>query len=153
MPRSNLERQLLGDPLEVLTGMFAAPCLLPAQRRTLWTMPSMVRPALSATRHGAGDLLIGLMAMQHRPLYYLVWIDAGWWPDSGGAKDEFHDVLDEQIWPALEDEFGRRDSESMARYRWPEVDDDGCVWFVAAADHVLTARKRREWCPAFRERP
>lgn len=149
---ANLDRQLRGDPLEVLTSMFAAPGLLPAQVRLLWTMPSRVRPALSATRHGAGDLLIGLMPMQHRPLYYLVWIDARWFPDLGCANDEFHDALDQKIWPALEDEFGRRDSESNARYRWPEVDDDGCVWFLASADHVLTERKQRQLCPAFEKR-
>ena len=151
--KTNVDRQLRGDPLEVLTAMFDAPCLLPAQRRTLWTMPTMVRPALSAKRHGAGDLLLGLQPMMHRPCYYLVWIDAQWFPQHGDTTDEFMDALDNKIWPSLEEEFGYRDSESNAKYRWPEVDDEGgCCWFVASASDILTERQQRRMCPSFQRR-
>lgn len=141
------------DPLEVLTAMFDAPCLLPAQRITMWTIPVMVRPALSAVRHGAGDLLIALYAMNHRPRYYLVWIDSAWWPE-GDDLDLNH--LDD-VWLALEDEFGRRerkdDGDFKARYRWPEADDsDGCCWSRARPDHILTPRARRRLIPAWQER-
>ena len=153
LAETNLDRQLHGDPLEVLTSMFDAPCLLPAQRRTLWTIPSMVRPALSATRHGAGDLLLGLLPMMHRPRYYLVWIDAKWFPQHGHTTDKFMDALNNKIWPSLEDEFGYRDSESNARYRWPEVDDEGgCSWFAASASDILTERQQRRMCPSFERR-
>jgi hypothetical protein len=140
----------MADPLEVLTAMFEAPCLLPMQVRTLWTQPCKVRPALSATRHGAGDLLIGLSPVMHRPSYYLVWIDRKWWPERYGyATDEFRDKLDD-IWLALEDEFGRRDSDDTGPYKWPEVDDDGgCSWWWADADCILTARQRKRLIPSF----
>lgn len=140
----------MSDPLEVLTALFEAPCLLPAQRRELWTIPCMVRPALSATRHGAGDLLLALSPMNHRPLYYLVWIDRAWWPANG---DLDLDHLDD-IWLALEEEFGRRERKDNGdfklRYRWPEVDDgDGCCWRRAVADDILIPRMRRLLVPSW----
>lgn len=142
--------QLCGDPLEVLTSMFDAPCLLPARKRTLWTIPSIVRPALSGKRFGAGDLLICLSPVMHRPRYYLVWIDSAWFPQFSHSTDEFRDKLDGEIWPTLEDEFGRRESDDTRAYRWPEVDDEGgCSWGIANADSVLTADQRRRLCPAF----
>ena len=142
--------QLCGDPLEVLTSMFEAPCLLPARKHTLWTIPSIVRPALSGTRFGAGDLLICLWPMMHRPRYYLVWIDSAWYPDFHRSTDEFQDKLDEDIWPTLEDEFGLRESDDTSAYRWPEVDNEvGCIWGIACAESVLTAAQRRRLCPAF----
>lgn len=147
----------MADPLEVLTAMFEAPCLLPRQKRTLWTIPHWVRPALSATRHGAGDLLLGLLPMNHRPLYYLVWIDSNWWPTDTGCDDELREHLDD-IWLALEDEFGRRarkdDGDFLSRYNWPEVDDgDGCCWFRAGADSILQPAARRSLIPSWESAP
>lgn len=141
------------DPLEVLTAMFEAPCLLPAQRIVMWTYPRMVRPALSAVRHGAGDLLLALSPMNHRPLYYLVWIDSAWWPE---GDDLDLDHLDD-IWLALEDEFGRRERKDNGDFRrnycWPEVDDsDGCCWRRARPEDVLAARARRRLIPSWQER-
>lgn len=89
-----------------------------------------------------------LLPMSHRPRYYLVWVDSAWF-DGEYAKDAFRDNLDD-IWLALEDEFGCRDQYSEARYRWPQVDDlDGCCWAIADADAVLTWKKRRAWIPSF----
>lgn len=141
----------MADPLDLLTMMFDAPCLLPAQKRTLWTIPSMVRPALSGKRFGAGDLLIGLMPLMHRPLYYLVWIDAKWFDDRH-AEERFYDELD-NIWESLEDEFGPRgytDNGDRRPFRWPEVDDEGgCCWFIATADSILTPKARKRFFPEF----
>lgn len=137
------------DPLEVLTAMFDAPCLLPAQRVTMWTIPHMVRPALSGTRHGTGDLLLALAPIQHRPCYYLVWIDSAWWPRDGDLDLERLDEIE----IALEDEFGRRDYDDTGRYEWPMGDfSDGVSWRRADENDILTAAARKRLIPAWEQR-
>lgn len=138
------------DPLDVLTMMFDAPCLLPAQKRVMWTVPCMVEPALAQKRFGAGDLLIALSPIMHRPSYYLVWIDRRWYPEVGYGTDELYEALDSEIWPALEEEFGRRERDDDGPYNWPEVDDEGgCCWRYADADDILSVGLRRQWIPSF----
>lgn len=100
----------------------------------------MVRPALVKARFGDGKRLIGLMAIMHRPFYYLVWIDSTW--DLDGA--EIRDALDE-IWEAIGDEFGSRPYDAPD-YQWPEEDSNcGCSWFKADAFDVLPPRMRRRY--------
>ena len=125
------------DPLRLLTA-FRPPCLLPPQRRTLWTRPYMVRPALVQKRFGNGKKLLGLTPIMHRPHYYLVLIDDRWDLEA----DDWLDRLDE-IWEAIAEEFGSRRDEDEA-YHWPEEDSGGgCAWWTARADDVLTVHGRR----------
>lgn len=123
--------------LQSLTARFEAPCLLPAQKRVLWTQPHTVRPALVKATFGKADLLLALSPVLHRPRYYLVWIDARWYGD-----DELHRQLD-AIYDAISWEFGAREDDERP-YRWPEEDfAGGASWWVADADDVLTARRRK----------
>jgi hypothetical protein len=125
------------DELRQLTSLFTPPCLLPRQKRTLWTIPHMVAPALVKRKFGKGDLLIRLYPIMHRPCYYLVWVDAEWYDDLGQYVDD--------IWFGIEEEFGCRDSDDTGPYHWPVVDDEGgCCWGKADIDDVLTPRARRK---------
>lgn len=127
--------------LRTLLRPFKPPCLLPRRKRTLWTQPYMVRPALVKEKFGNGQRLIGLAPIMHRPYYYLVWIDDRWDLQNG---DDWLDKLDE-VWDAIGDEFGSR-PENSKNYRWPEEDSrDGCCWFTAGADDVLPQRMRRRY--------
>jgi hypothetical protein len=126
--------------LRSLTKHFKPPCLLPSRKRTLWTEPYMVRPALVKQKFGNGKRLLWLSPTMHRPNYYLAWVDDGWDLDS-----DFRDHLDDII-QAIGEEFGTRDhtSENPRPYRWPEEDlDDGCSWGEAGVDSILTPRQRR----------
>jgi len=119
---------------------FKPPCLLPRQRRTLWTQGHMVRPALVKRKFGNGRRLVAIAPILHRPHYYLVWVDDGW---DLNNSDEWLDQLD-GIWEAIADEFGSRDSESERRYEWPEEDSEGgCAWWRATLDDIATPRGRR----------
>jgi hypothetical protein len=140
-----------GDPirenqrreLRRLVRRFKAPCLLPRRKRTLWTQPYMVSPALVRHKFGNGKRLIWLTPIMHRPYYYLVWIDDRWGLTNFGDGEEFCNHTDE-VWTAIAEEFGERERKSEAQYRWPEVDDDGgCAWGAANLDDVLPARARR----------
>jgi hypothetical protein len=105
----------------------------------------MVPPALVRKKFGKADLLLGLMPIMHRPYYYLVWVDAEWFDDMCQYVDD--------IWYAIEEEFGHRESEDVAPYRWPEVDDEGgCCWFKADIDDILTPRRRARLATGSRER-
>jgi hypothetical protein len=124
---------------------FKAPCLLPPRKRTLWTQPYTVRPALVKKKFGNGKRLIGLYPIMHRPKYYLLWIDDKW--DLENSGDEWLDQLDD-IWCQIAEEFGSRPHADEKRYRWPEEDSsDGCAWFVADADDVLPPRMRKRYAP------
>lgn len=125
--------------LRRLCRRFRPPCLLPLRKRTLWTQPHMVRPALVKATFGNGKRLLGLTPIMHRPNYYLVWIDDGW--DLDG--DVLREHLD-AIWNAIAEEFGERPYDDEKRYRWPEEDSSGgCSWWEASLDCVLPERARR----------
>jgi hypothetical protein len=132
------------EELRQITSLFKPPCLLPARRRTLWSFPSMVKPALVAKKFGKGDLLLGLSPILHRPWYYLVWVDAQWM--SIDSDEIMHDHVDE-ICDAIAEEFGSRDpDEDGGYYRWPEDDTgDGVCWWKADIDDVLTPRARKKF--------
>jgi len=116
---------------------FRPPCLLPRQKRTLWTTPYMVRPALVAKRFGNGRKLLALTPIMHRPHYYLVWIDDTWDLEADAWLDKL-----EKIWDAISEEFGARRDED--HYHWPEEDSaGGCAWWVADKDDVMSPRARR----------
>jgi hypothetical protein len=130
--------------LRRLVRHFRPPCLLPRRKRTLWTQPYMIRPALVKQRFGNGKRLIGLSPVLHRPAYYLVWIDDRWNLSNWDHGEKLIDHLDE-IWDAIGDEFGFRDREDESSYRWPEEDSrDGCSWWEADVDDVLPRRARRQ---------
>ena len=123
--------------LKSLTARFEAPCLLPLQKRLMWTQPHRVRPALVKATFGNADLLLALSPVMHRPHFYLVWIDARW-----HGEEELHRHLD-AIYDAIAEEFGMRADDEQP-YRWPEEDfAAGAAWWVADADDVLTARRRK----------
>jgi len=125
--------------LRMLTGRFRPPCLLPRQKRTLWTQPYWVRPALIKKRFGNGKRLLALTPIMHRPHYYLVWIDSEWDLD----EDVWLDRL-EEIWEAISEECGSR-PEDAEEYNWPEEDSaGGCAWWFARPDDVLTVYQRRK---------
>lgn len=126
--------------LRALTAAFEAPCLLPVRKLTMWTMPCMVRPALVKKEFGRADLLLALAPISHRPAYYLVWIDSSWLEDQARFVD--HHIDD--IYEAIEEEFGCHSQEDGSAYQWPTADFlDGSCWRKASLDNVLTARQRR----------
>lgn len=133
--------------LRRLCAMFEPPCLLPRQKMVMWTMPCMVQPALVKQEFGRADLLLALSPIQHRPAYYLVWVDAQWYEDQTMA-----DHVDD-IYEAIGDEFGHwssweEDHEGDA-YQWPLEDfSQGSCWRKACADDILTARRRKLLQPA-----
>lgn len=126
--------------LRSITKHFKPPCLLPRRKRTLWTQPYMVRPALLKEKFGNGKRLLWLSPIMHRPNYYLAWVDDRW-----DLDNEFREHLDDII-NAIGEEFGTRDhaEENPQPYRWPEEDlDDGCSWGEADAESIVTPRQRR----------
>lgn len=126
-------------PLRTLTAAFQPPCLLPRRKLTMWTIPCMVRPALVKQEFGRADLLLALAPISHRPAYYLVWVDSRWLEDDTFVYDHLDDIYE-----AIEEEFGYHSQDDGAAYRWPEADFlDGSCWRKASADDVLTARQRR----------
>jgi hypothetical protein len=128
--------------LRQLLRPFKAPCLLPRRKRTLWTQPHMVRPALVKEKFGNGKRLICLCALMHRPYYYLVWVDDR---QDLENSDEWFDQL-EKIWTAIAEEFGERPYGSERRYRWPEEDSSGgCAWDIAHLEDVLPRRLWRKY--------
>jgi hypothetical protein len=129
---------------------YKPPCLLPRQKRELWTQPYMVRPALVKTTFGNGSRLLALSPVMHRPAYYLVWIDDRWstnnhYSDTGEYLCEHLD----DIWSVIEEEFGSRycdDNGDPGPYRWPEEDSrDGCSWWEASIYDVLTRRQEQQF--------
>lgn len=124
--------------LRAITKHFRPPCLLPRRKRTLWTQPYMVRPALIKERFGNGRRLLWISPTMHRPNYYLVWVDDRW-----DLNDELRDHLDD-ILNAICAEFGRREPDDEKPYRWPEEDcSDGYSWGEADAESIVTSRQRR----------
>lgn len=130
---------------------YKAPCLLPRRRRTLWGSHYMVRPALVKATFGNGRKLLGLSPIMHRPNYYLVWIDDRWDLHNG---PEWIDLLD-SVWDAIGEEFGtrRHRANGTGRYRWPEEDaPDGCYWWTATIEDVLTVHATASFRAAARRR-
>jgi hypothetical protein len=124
---------------------FRAPCLLPRQKRHLWGFPHMVRPALVKRKFGNGKRLIGLSPINHRPAYYLVWVDDRWSISNWDSGEVLADHLDE-IWETIAEEFGRRDDDDgeLRRWRWPEEDSaGGCHWWEADERDIATPRVLR----------
>lgn len=118
--------------LESLTEALQPPCLLARRKRTLWTTPCMVRPALVRKKFGQGDLLLAISPIQHRPNYYLVWVDARWF-----EEETLADELDD-IYEAIGAEFGSHSSDD-GPYQWPMEDfTEGCSWRKADVDDVQT---------------
>lgn len=111
----------------------------------------MVRPALCKTKVGNGKLLMAFAPINRRPAYYLIWVDSRWFKD-GELLDEHWDRKDE-IYDAIEDDFGRYDSdppedEEPEEYVWPAVDlDDGSAWWEADDIDVLTRRQQLRLLP------
>lgn len=127
--------------LKAICAKFNPPCLLPRQKRTLWTEPYMVRPALVAAKFGNGKRLICLSPIMHRPSYYLVWVDDRWELSNWGKPPILSEHLDD-IWQQIAEEFGERGERQS--YRWPEEDSrDGCDWWAADARDVLPKRRLR----------
>lgn len=122
--------------LAALTAMFSPPCLLPSQKRYLWTQPYMVRPALLRKKFGNGRHLLAITPIQHRPRYYLVWIDDKWFGGPDANEELLYENLD-AIYETIEDEFGRRNED--APFQWPEADlGDGTAWWSATADDIAS---------------
>lgn len=126
----------MATDLRTLLSAFPPPCLLPERQVTMWTIPSMVSPALVKTEFGKADLLIALFPIQHRPSYYLVWVDAQWYEDQTMA-----DHVDD-IYEAIGDEFGHwsswEEDHEDSHYEWPLEDfSQGSSWCKATAAHIL----------------
>lgn len=131
----------LSSRLAALTSSFSPPCLLPSQRRTLWTHPYMVRPALLRKKFGKGNRLLALSPIQHRPYFYLVWIDDTWTGEPDAEDDLLRNHLD-AIYEAIEEEFGARGE--GAPFKWPEADlEGGTTWWSATDDDVMSPRTRK----------
>lgn len=98
----------------------------------------MVRPALVRKEFGRADLLLAISPIQHRPSYYLVWVDSRWMEEQTMAE-HVDDICD-----AIAEEFGSRSWDDET-YKWPMEDfAQGSVWRKASADDILTVSQRRK---------
>lgn len=96
-------------------------------------------------KFGRGDLLLALYPIQHRPKYYLVWVDAKWMED-----ETLVDELD-AIYEEIGEEFGSH-SRDDGHYQWPMEDfTDGSSWHKADSDDVLTPRQTKRLASQLRE--
>jgi len=119
-----------------------------------WGRDYRVRPVLVHKRFGDGRYWGTLSPMNERPDYYIVMGDSAW-------RDEniFLDALDVDIYPAIEERYGRQSfwcdvcdlcyadepNECCSEQRqWPALDDEGSTWCFPMY-RVQPIQERRWW--------
>lgn len=84
----------------------------------LWGQKHTITPRLVGQIWGDGKKLIGIQPLNTRPNYYVVCGDSNWDLES----DEFMDLAEDEIFTAIEEEYGSRD----CRYCGGSFGEDGC---------------------------
>ena len=112
------------------------------QAAYLWGKKHFIKPVLIDKALGSGDLLLGISALNTRPNYYLIRIDARWMQEED--TDTIYEHLDD-IYDAIEDHVGPRewtDDDGKEHVEgWPALDlDCGCSWWDAT-DELKRQRK------------
>lgn len=102
-----------------------------------WGSEYTITPLLVDEVFGDGQLLMGIQPLNTRPNYYVVRVDSRWSEECG--SDKWFDLLDEQIYDAIADQFGASDDEDddghAVHEGWPALDlDAGCSWFEYVVD-------------------
>ena len=119
------------------------------RRRTeyLWGDPHRITPRLANSIFGNGRRLLVLEPTNTRPNYYVVRIDSRWQLSNRGKGELLLDHLDD-IYDAIEQEFGRCESES----------DEGCAackrnacYFPIADFGVGSSWGEMDWPKGFRQ--
>ena len=103
-----------------------------------WGSDHTVQPAVVTTELGDGNHIIYFTPLNTRPWFYVVFIDSAWDFDS----DDWWDIHLDQVYDAIEDEFGRNCDEDYERCKAEFADGESCgrhheddVWFpVLSAD-------------------
>lgn len=89
-----------------------------------WGGEYTVMPRLCSRVFGDGRALMYLTPLNTRPNYYVLQVDSSW--DLDG--DEMHDRIDD-IYDALEDQFGPAYDDEVGEREWPALDiDAGSTW-------------------------
>jgi hypothetical protein len=102
-------------------------------RSRWWGADHTIEAKLLPGRFGDGKFLVGIEPMNTRPQFYVVRVDSKWMPTKNEdplESDDWHEFLQDDLCPALEDYFGRIDCEDDEYGGWPCVDlQIGCSWF------------------------
>jgi hypothetical protein len=93
-----------------------------------WGSDTTFTPYVCDKIFGDGRALLVLWPLNTRPCYYVIRIDSG----SPIDDDAFHDLLEDGIYAAIEDQFGTAhddEDETGDGEPWPAFDDgSGCTW-------------------------
>ena len=93
-----------------------------------WGQASTIIPYVCDTIFGDGRALLALVPLNTRPCYYVIRIDSAWAIDD----DAFHDLLEDGIYAAIEEQFGTahdEEDETPDGEPWPAFNDgSGCGW-------------------------
>lgn len=90
-----------------------------------WGEDYVIVPRLVSRVFGNGRRLIHITPLNTRPNYYVVRVDSRWVNLDG---DGFRDFI-EEVYEAIEDEFGAVDYDDDESYPWPAFDGDvGVCW-------------------------
>lgn len=124
-----------------------------------WGSDYQIIPALVHERFGDGAFWGTIQPLNTRPEYYLVMGDSAW-----ERPDAIWDVLDSDILPAIEDQYGRHDfecdfcdctgwgqghddCECYDERGWPALDDEcGCGWCFPCYRAVTAKQYRIDRC-------
>jgi hypothetical protein len=106
-----------------------------------WGCDCEIKPALVHHRFGDGSFWGTVSPLNTRPDYYLVMGDSSW-----AQPDAIWDVLETDILPAIEDQYGRFDRECDLYYDelgWPALNDNcGCTWQFPCYRAVMARQYR-----------
>lgn len=97
--------------------------------RKLWGQRHLTHPKFIRAVLGDGGKLLIVTPINTRPDYYLIRVDSTWETDSTvEAPDHVCDHIDE-IYEAIENQFGGNDEDSEERRPWPVLSaDSGSTW-------------------------
>ena len=107
----------------------------------LWGKKSEEQIALCGSVLGNGKMLLAVQPLASRPTHYLIRVDDRWAVSSYDAGDTVSNHM-EEIYDAIEDDFGRLEIEGddgeMIEQPWPALDCGyGCSWWEADAEDFL----------------
>lgn len=99
---------------------------------SFWGIEALVTPVLVETVFGDGQHLVGVEPLATRPAYYLVRIESTWQLENWAAAGELLCDHLEEIYDAIEEQYGRADDseEDEEPLPWPALDMScGVSWF------------------------
>lgn len=95
-------------------------------RIRFWGQYSVVTPALVYQRFGDGRCWGTLSPMNTRPNFYLIMGDSSWEADPD--SDSFRDAFDEEIYPAIDEQYGTTDFWcDVCDKEYAEIGDECCL--------------------------